>query len=73
MNHCSICFIFPVDDNMICDLCDEHYCEDCSYTFTLHYQYQGSRCYQCSGQNRIKKLNKEDIRQNKIELTLIYS
>lgn len=67
MNHrCYICY-GSTDDYMICDRCEEHYCDDCSYTFTIHYQYQGSLCYNCSDQSRRKKLTRDIIRDNKIK------
>jgi hypothetical protein len=70
MNHCHICYSSRVDDDFICDVCDNYYCEDCSYTFTLHYQHQGPRCHFCSDQNRLKLLTKEMIRDNKIKLLI---
>lgn len=67
--HCYICYTKNVEpDIMICDICDEIYCEDCSYTFSLHYQHQGSRCYSCADQSRRTPLNKRDIKLNKVFL-----
>jgi hypothetical protein len=63
---CHICFTKNIDENLICDRCDNYYCEDCSYTFSLHYQFQGSRCYSCAEQNRLKSLSKNLIRDNKL-------
>lgn len=54
---------------MICDRCEEHYCDDCSYTFSLHYQFQGSRCYSCAGQGR-KIQTKNEIRIRKIDIII---
>ena len=69
--HCYICFSDNVEpDIMICDTCENIYCEDCSYTFTLYYQHQGARCYWCSEQKRLKPLSKLDIRNNKLKLFL---
>jgi hypothetical protein len=69
--HCHICYTTNVEpDIMVCDICDEVYCEDCSYTFTIHYQHQGARCFWCSNQNRLKPLSKETIRDNKLKLFL---
>jgi hypothetical protein len=63
---CYICLsedIFIDDDEpLICDMCDEYFCYDCSYTFSLHYQHQGSRCYQCADQRRRKPLNRRDYK-----------
>lgn len=70
INYCYICFKTPVEDWAICDICDEYYCEDCSYIFSQHYQFYGSRCYFCSNQYRIEKLIKEIIRSNKIKFFL---
>jgi hypothetical protein len=66
--HCYICYTMSVDEEMICDRCEEIYCEDCSYTFSLHYQHQGSRCYHCADQSRRTKLDKRDITLNKVLL-----
>ena len=69
--HCYICYTMVLGtDIMVCDTCDEIYCEDCSYTFSLHYQHQGSRCHSCADQRRRKILTKEVIRDNKIKLFL---
>lgn len=62
--HCHICYSFRIDTDFICDTCDNFYCEDCSYTFSLHYQFQGSRCYQCADQYRREPLNKRDVKIN---------
>lgn len=71
--HCHICYTTDVDpDIMVCDTCDEIYCEDCSYTFSLHYQHQGARCHWCSDQSRLKPLTKEKLRDNKLKLLLLY-
>jgi hypothetical protein len=64
--YCYICFKIT-DKYLLCDMCDKYYCEDCSYRFSLHYQHQGARCYECADQDRIKPLRKIDIRNNKIE------
>jgi hypothetical protein len=66
---CYICFNIT-DEDFLCDRCEEYYCEDCSYTFTLHYQYEGSLCYWCSDQERKKPLDKSDIRDRKIKFIL---
>ena len=63
---CYICLsndIF-IDDNepLICDKCDEYFCYDCSYTFSLHYQHEGVRCYHCADQKRKKPLDKRDCK-----------
>ncbi len=66
--HCHICYTTNVDEDFVCDQCDQYYCEDCSYTYSLHFQYEGSLCYDCSDQRRIKPLTKDMIRENKINL-----
>lgn len=58
---CYICKSTNLEENWICDRCDQLYCEDCSYTFTLHYQFQGSRCYHCADQHRRNGLTKEEV------------
>ncbi len=69
IEHCHICYSTDVEpDIMVCDICDEIYCEDCSYTFSLHYQHQGARCFSCADQGRLKPLTKEMIRENKLKL-----
>lgn len=55
--------IFYEDNQpLICDICDEYYCYDCSYTYTIHYQHEGMRCYHCAGQSRRVPLNKRDYK-----------
>jgi hypothetical protein len=67
--HCHICYTANVEpDIMVCDICDGVYCEDCSYTFSIHYQHQGARCFRCSDQKRLKPLSMETIRDNKLKL-----
>jgi len=68
MIHCYICYTENVEPEWVCDTCGLHYCEDCSYTFGLHYQFQGSRCYYCAEQYRRADLTKDMIRENKIKL-----
>jgi len=68
MKHCHICCSPDVEEDMACDRCEEIYCHDCSYTFSLHYQYEGSLCFWCSDQKRRNPLTKNDIRENKIRL-----
>jgi len=67
--YCYICNT-QTEPYLICDQCDNHYCDDCSYTYSLHYQFQGSRCYECSGQGRITPLEKNIVRDNAIEIIL---
>lgn len=64
---CHICYV-PTEEEMLCDKCDQHYCEDCSYTFTIHVQYEGGLCHWCSDQRRRKPITKSEIRQNKLRL-----
>ena len=64
---CHICYskdIICDDEPMICDRCDEYYCYDCSYAFTLHFEYYGSMCYHCSNQNRKVPLNRREAKIN---------
>jgi len=68
--YCSICYAIDGDNGnieewAICDICDEHYCEECSYTFGIHYQHQGARCYICADQSRRDPLSKEERRDRK--------
>jgi hypothetical protein len=72
MIQCYICYTTAVDPEWVCDRCNEHYCEDCSYTFGLHYQFQGSRCYRCADQDRREKLDERDIRENRINQILMW-
>lgn len=66
--HCYICF-YPTEEEFVCDMCDNYYCDKCSYTFTIHYQFQGGRCYRCSGQSRRGGdiVTKKEIRSNKLK------
>jgi hypothetical protein len=67
--YCYICNT-ETDDELICDTCDRHYCDDCSYCYTLHYQYEGCQCYQCADQSRVKPITKDEIRDNAIKIIL---
>ena len=67
--HCYICFK-ETDEEFICDKCDNYYCEDCSYTFTIHYQYEGGLCYWCSDQERKTPLIKSEVRERKLKYIL---
>jgi hypothetical protein len=68
MLYCSICYSTNTDEDMVCESCDEYYCEDCSYTFSIHYQFQGAKCYVCADQRRRTPLSKELKRNNKIKI-----
>lgn len=67
--YCYIC-AEETEDFMLCDICENHYCGDCSYIFSLHYQFEGSRCYDCANQRRRKPLDKQKIRENKLKIIL---
>ena len=67
--YCHICYD-ETDPEFVCDTCGEYYCEQCSYIYSLHYQHQGARCYICSGQNRLRPLDKEKVRERKINIIL---
>lgn len=68
-HYCHICYS-ETEPEFICEICDEYYCDQCSYIYTIHYQYQGSLCYECSVQNRLNKLDKNKIRENKLNYIL---
>lgn len=68
MKHCHICYSPDVEEDMVCERCEEIYCEECAYTFSLHYQHEGCLCFWCSGQSRIRPLGPNEIRENKIRL-----
>ena len=68
MIYCNICYSLNTDEDFICDTCEQYYCEECSYTFTLHYQHEGPRCYWCADQGRRKPLSKADIIDNKMKI-----
>lgn len=67
---CHICFsddiFYEENEPLICDRCEEYYCYDCSYTYSIHYQHEGMRCYQCADQRRRKPINKRDFKINYI-------
>lgn len=69
-NYCYICYSTQIEPEYVCDRCEKHYCWDCSYTFTIHYQYEGSLCHYCSDQRRRIPLTKDMKRNNKIKLVL---
>jgi hypothetical protein len=68
LEFCYICY--SQNELFNCDFCCENYCYECSYTFGIHFQYQGSSCYSCCDQQRRNKLRKDEIRDNKINLFL---
>lgn len=70
IDHCHICYTMDVEPEFVCDRCDLHYCDECSYSFNLHYQFEGSRCHLCSDQPRRNRLDKILKRDNKIKLIL---
>jgi len=70
VRYCHICYSLNIFEDIVCDTCEGYYCEDCSYTFTIHYQHEGNRCFWCSDQNRLKPLTKEMIRDNKFKIIL---
>lgn len=70
MIHCHICYSTNIDEDFVCDRCNQYYCDDCSYTFSIHFQYEGSLCYECSDQRRRKPLTKDMIRDNKLMMIL---
>jgi hypothetical protein len=63
--YCYICYGLT-EPEFLCDSCDNYYCEDCTYIFSPHYQFQGARCYKCADQYRITPLIKNEVRDNKI-------
>ncbi len=69
-----ICYVIfykdVLEEEILCDKCDNYHCEECSYTFSIHYQHQGSRCYLCADQRRRKILTKIEQRDNKLKLYL---
>lgn len=68
-SYCYICYGIT-EPNMICDRCDNLYCDECSYSFTQHYQFHGARCFECSGQSRLNPLFKNIYRKNRIDSIL---
>ena len=68
--HCHICYSDQVDDRYNCEVCDNHYCDDCSATFNEHSQIDYNCCCHCSDQSPIVCKSKGDIRDNKLKLLL---
>lgn len=62
---CHICYS-ETSEELICDKCEKYYCEECSYTFTIHYQYEGSQCYYCSDQRRKNPVNMIQLRRENL-------
>ena len=67
--YCYICYGLT-EPEFLCDRCDNYYCEDCTYIFSPHYQFQGARCYKCADQHRITPLDKVKVRDNKVRFSL---
>ena len=72
IEHCYICFTTNIERDCYCERCDNLYCEDCSSIFTVHNQMDGNCCYICAEQNRKIKLDKTEIRLNKLKLWNLY-
>jgi len=70
MCHCYICYNRYIEEDSVCDICGNYYCEECSYIFSLHYPFQGSRCYLCADQRRLTTLTEDIKRNNKIKLII---
>ena len=68
--HCYICYSTDVDEDYVCDRCEEHYCCDCSCTYNIHTQCDSNLCYECADHSRRKPLTKSMIRDNKLLLLL---
>ncbi len=66
---CHICYEFE-DELFICDKCENFYCYECSYSYTIHYQYEGQLCCFCADQFRRKMLTITELRDRKIKLYL---
>ena len=67
---CYICYSTNVEEDHICDRCEEHYCYDCSCTYDIHTQYDSNLCYHCACHYRRKSLTRDMIRENKINILL---
>ena len=67
--YCYICYGLT-EPEFLCDTCNRYYCEDCSYMFSLHYQFQGCRCYQCADQYKRIINHIKDSRSKKIIFSL---
>ncbi len=70
MIHCYICYSTNVEEECVCENCEEHYCWDCSCTYSIHTQCDSNLCYQCADHNRRKSLTRDMIRENKINLLI---
>ena len=70
--HCHICYSTNVDEEFICERCDQYYCEDCAAIFNSISQIDYNCCYECSDGNRIKPLHKDEIRNNKLKLIALF-
>lgn len=70
MIHCHICYSTNIDEDFVCDRCEEYYCWDCSCTYDIHTQCDSNLCYECSDQRRRKPLTKDMIRDNKLMMIL---
>ena len=68
--HCYICYTTYLDEELVCDRCEEHYCWDCSCTYDIHTQCDSNLCYTCADHFRKKSLTKSMIRDNKLLLLL---
>ena len=66
---CYICYSTNVEEDHICDSCEEHYCYDCSCTYDIHTQCD-NLCFECADHSRRKYLSKDMLRENKINILL---
>lgn len=70
MIYCYICYSTNVEEECVCENCEEYYCWDCSCTYNIHTQCDSNLCYQCANHYRRKSLTKDMIRENKINLLI---
>ena len=71
--YCYECYRLT-DPEFLCDTCDSYYCDECSYQYSPHYQFEGARCYRCANQYPLYRGDSiKDKRDLKIERIINYS
>ena len=66
--HCHNCYTMKVDEDCVCERCEQYYCDKCSARMTYHNQIDYNCCCNCSYQDPKHVDFKKDVDKNLIEL-----
>ena len=66
--HCHLCYTQDVDEEVVCERCEENFCFSCSAQFTLHGRIDYNCCYMCGDTDPCVKKEREEIYDNESKL-----